>query len=215
MKNTPRLRRGVPPGVWSTRMLVPDPESGRMIYRKRRRRFDEDRSPRELTFSCYRRLRLLDRDRTRRWFVEALEVARREWPIDIWAYVIMPEHVHLLVSPREKGVDIGAFQGRVKSVVAKTAIHWLEENAPQWLSRITVREGAILRRRFWQPGGGYDRNIVEWDTLANAIEYIHPNPVRRRLVKQTVDWEWSSARWYAGLRPVPIDMDATLPMGYE
>ena len=39
------------------------------------------------------------------------------------------------------------------------------------------------------------------------IEYIHANPVRRGLVAQPEDWEWSNARWYAGIRPVLIEMD--------
>jgi putative transposase len=43
------------------------------------------------------------------------------------------------------------------------------------------------------------------------IEYIHANPVRRELVARPKDWEWSSARWYAGMRPVPIEMDRTIP----
>jgi putative transposase len=40
------------------------------------------------------------------------------------------------------------------------------------------------------------------------IQYLHGNPVRRGLVAKAEDWEWSSARWYAGLRQVPIEMDA-------
>ena len=40
------------------------------------------------------------------------------------------------------------------------------------------------------------------------IEYLHANPVRRGLVAKVENWEWSSARWYAGMRPVPIEMDA-------
>ena len=39
------------------------------------------------------------------------------------------------------------------------------------------------------------------------IDYIHTNPVRRGLVARVEDWEWSSARWYAGLRPVKLQMD--------
>ena len=38
-------------------------------------------------------------------------------------------------------------------------------------------------------------------------EYLHANPVRRMLVAKSEDWEWSSARWYAGIRTVPIEMD--------
>jgi hypothetical protein len=43
--------------------------------------------------------------------------------------------------------------------------------------------------------------------LRAVIDYIHANPVRRGLVARPEDWEWSSARWYAGLRPVKLEMD--------
>jgi len=91
--------------------------------------------------------------------------------------------------------------------VARKAIRHLKSNAPEWLARVTVREGARLRHRFWQPGGGYDRNVTSTEALRTVIEYIHANPVRRGLVASAEDWEWSSARWYAALRPVKLEMD--------
>ncbi|MBA4105725.1 MAG: hypothetical protein C0485_08195 [Pirellula sp.] len=167
--------------------------------------------PHELTFSCYSRLPLLNRDRTRQWFVDSLADARTKWPIDVWAWVIMPEHVHLLVAPRESNVDIGRFQGKVKERVARNAIRWLEIHAPERLPRITVKEGPRTRRRFWQPGGGYDRNITEVDALYASLTYIHMNPVKRGLVTLPEDWAWSSARYYAGISPAHLQMDPTLP----
>jgi putative transposase len=95
--------------------------------------------------------------------------------------------------------------------VARRAIAYLERNAPHWLPRITVREGRRSRRRFWQPGGGYDRNVIDPPTAHQMIEYIHANPVRRGLVAVAEEWEWSSARWYAGITPARIEMDKTLP----
>lgn len=124
----------------------------------------------------------------------------------------MPEHVHLLVSPQKPGVKVGMFQGSIKEKVARKAIAWLEENSPQWIPKITVIEGNRSRRRFWQPGGGYDRNVDDLRTLQSMIDYIHANPVRRGLVERPEDWEWSSARWYAGMSPIRIEMDRTLPM---
>jgi putative transposase len=99
------------------------------------------------------------------------------------------------------------FLQAVKEPVARKAICYLQDNAPNWLARVTVREGQRLRRRFWQPGGGYDRNITRSEALRGGIDYIHANPVRRGLVARAEDWEWSSARWYAGLRPVKLEMD--------
>jgi putative transposase len=71
-----------------------------------------------------------------------------------------------------------------------------------------VREGQRLRHRFWQPGGGYDRNITSIETLHAMIDYIHANPVRRGLVTRAEDWQWSSAGWFAGMRPVKLEMDS-------
>ena len=50
--------------------------------------------------------------------------------------------------------------------------------------------------RFWQPGGGYDRNIKDEATLKKMIEYIHNNPVRKAFVEDSTKWKWSSASFY-------------------
>jgi putative transposase len=188
-------------------MRIVDPASGESYFEKRRRRYNEVGQPRELTFSCYRRLPFFSRERTCEWFREALEEARAKFGFQIWAYVLMPDHVHLLVNPGEAAGEMSRFLQAVKEPVARQAIAFLKANAPQWLARLTVREGDRVRHRFWQPGGGYDRNITSVETLRAMIEYIHANPVRRGLVARIEDWEWSSARWYAGIRPVKIEMD--------
>jgi len=48
-----------------------------------------------------------------------------------------------------------------------------------------------------------------------VIDYIHLNPVRRGLIKEPEDWEWSSARWYAGVRPVRLEIDPIIPRIHE
>jgi putative transposase len=103
-------------------MRVTDPKTGRTFYSKRRRRFDSERMPRELTFTCFKGYPFLSRERTRAWFVEAVHEQRQKWPVDFYAWVIMPEHVHLIVTPREPGVSIGSFQGDIKEQVARNAI---------------------------------------------------------------------------------------------
>ncbi len=193
-------------------MRIYDPATGRSYVQKRLHRFDEPGHARELTFTCFHGYRFLSRDRTRQWFIDAIVAARLKWPFDLWAYVIMPEHVHLLVYPRAPELKIGRVVEEIKEAVARRAITHLETSAPEWLPRITVPEGKRIRRRFWQPGGGFGRNAVELPTVHRMIEYIHANPVRRRLVDRAEDWQWSSAGWYTGIRPVPIEMDRTIPM---
>jgi putative transposase len=99
-----------------------------------------------------------------------------------------------------------AFLQALKEPVARKAIRYLKDHASEGLARVTVPEAPRVRHRFWQPGG-YDRNITSIAALHARIEYIHANPVRRGLVARTEDWERSSACWYAGLRPVKLEMD--------
>jgi len=80
-------------------MRIIDPDTGRSYVEKRRVRYNEPGQPRELTFSCYRGHPFLGRDRTRQWLCEALDKARRQFGFQLWAYVIMPEHAHVLVYP--------------------------------------------------------------------------------------------------------------------
>ena len=188
-------------------MRIIDPQTGKSYAHKRRLRYNEPGQPRELTFSCYRRYAFLASDRTRQWLCQALAEARRKFGFQLWAYVLMPEHVHVLVYPGEAPQRMSGFLQAVKEPVARKAIRYLESKAPEWLGRMTVREGPRLRHRFWQPGGGYDRNITSIAALRAVIDYAHANPVRRGLAVRAEDWEWSSARWYAGIRPVKLEMD--------
>ena len=110
--------------------------TGKLFVQKRRVRYDEPGQARELMFSCYRRFQFLSRDRTRNWFVEALDEARKKWPFDLVASRVMPELVHLLVYPREPGLKVGSVVGEIKEQVARKAIGYLEEQAPQWLPRM-------------------------------------------------------------------------------
>lgn len=180
--------------------------------RKRLRHYNNPGDAHELTFSCHQRLPLLTRDRTRLWLIEAIEKARRNLAFDVWAYVIMPEHAHLLVWPRRTIYDTSRILSAIKRPVAIKAIRYLREHSAAWLQRLAVcsRDGES-RYRFWMPGGGYDRNVIEPSTAHEMVEYIHLNPVRRGLVTRAEDWKWSSAAWYARVWPALLELDPTLP----
>ncbi len=79
----------------------------------------------ELTFSCFRRPPLLSRDRTRRWFVDALEDARRDLDLALWAYVIMPEPVHVLCWPRQQVYEVRLIRTAFKVPVQRQALKFL------------------------------------------------------------------------------------------
>ncbi len=175
------------------------------------KRWNEPGDVHELTCSCFRGLPLLSSDRTRTWFVAAVERARVRQEFDVWAYVVMPEHVHMLVHPRRREYDISAVLNGIKWPVAIQAKRYLERSAPQWLSRLTdVQPNGRAAVRFWQRGGGYDRNVRDERALGAMIEYVHATPRRPGLVREPANWRWSSAQWYDGRRDVPLQMDDTI-----
>jgi len=148
---------------------------------------------RYLTFSCYRRLPLFNNDQIKQLFVDQLDLTRRRLNFQIYAWVVMPEHVHLLVMPDTPEVTASHLLRALKRpVAAKVLTRWREIDPPI-LNRIKDKKGSP---HFWQPGGGYDRNIISDQEILEKIEYIHANPVRRGLVDSTTDWPWSSALWY-------------------
>ena len=179
--------------------------------RRHRRNCNGPGHAHELTFSCYRGFPFLKADRTSQWLADAIETSRRELNYELWAYVLMPEHVHLLIRPRDIEYDIAAIRKAIKSPVGRQGIEYLQANARDWLPKVTRQRGKKIERLFWQSGGGYDRNVMEPVTLLRMIDYIHMNPVRRGLVERAEDWRWSMAAWFLAGGETPIAVDRIPP----
>lgn len=78
-----------------------------------------------------------NRDRTRQWFVDAVAAAREKHRFDVWAYVIMPEHVHLLIWPTEPVYDISAILLSIKQPVTRRSQAFVMKHAPEFLPQMT------------------------------------------------------------------------------
>src|SRR5476651_1989532 len=107
-------------------------------YHKKLRRYDEPGHAHFLTFSCYHRLPLLSKDRSRVWFTNAPAAARIKHSFELWAWVIMPEHVHLLVLPKH-GCGVASILNGIKTSSGRKAINYLRNESPQFLSRLATR----------------------------------------------------------------------------
>jgi len=176
--------------------------------RKRRRAYDLPRVAHELTWTCYRRLRLLGQERTRQWLIDAMDRARRVHDLALLAYVVMPEHVHVLVWSRRDPYTVASILKSIKQPVARRAIAHLRVHGPAHLERLRVaRTDGRIEHRFWHQGGGYDRNLLTRKSIAFSINYIHNNPVRRGLCARPVDWRWSSAAAYRGEPSGPLAVE--------
>ena len=162
-------------------------------------------------FCCFRRQRFLSKERTRIWLAEAIDLARKKHAFDLWAYVFMPEHVHLLICPRKPVYDISKILATIKQSVSKKAIAYLKTTRPQGLATmLDAQPNGTSHYRFWQRGGGFDRNMYDESALVAEIDYMHMNPVRRKLCEKPSEWKWSSAADHELLRTgfLALDLDS-------
>jgi putative transposase len=184
-------------------------------HRKLVKHFDEPGDVHELTFSCYRRMPLLTNDGWRRLLYQAIDRAVERHDYRLFAFVLMPEHVHLIVQPQSPllgkpavppgGIDDLLFAiKRPYSYRIKTR---LIEQRSELLKTLTIRQRpGVMTFRYWQEGPGYDRNLKEPRSIVAAIDHVHMNPVRRGPCQRCTGWKWSSARYF--LEPeYPIDPD--------
>ena len=132
-----------------------------------------------ITFSCYRRLPYLNEDHSKAVFEEVLETLHKRHIFDVHGYVLMPEHVHLLLNePEVRTLD----------------------------STLRVLKGETSKRlkgdrdHFWQKRY-YDFNVYTEGKRIEKLKYMHRNPVTRGLVRRSEDWPWSSFRHYATGEP--------------
>lgn len=150
-----------------------------------------------LTFSCYHRLPLLAQMQMQDAFLLALEQTRRRFQMRVYGYVVMPEHVHLLLS-EPAGERLSSAVQLLKSKVSIQA----------------RKEGrrAAGDRPFWQTRY-FDHNVRNHEGFVTQLHYIHRNPVRRGLCVAPEEWPWSSFRAWAlgemGIVEVESEMIAT------
>lgn len=122
----------------------------------------------------------------------------------------MPEHVHLLLWPTRPKYSISSILSSLKLPVTKKALLYVRQSAASFLPKMEDRQpNGDVHYRFWQRGGGYDRNITEPTTIWAEMDYVHANPVRRKLCDRSIEWPWSSAAWYhSGIGLLAMDVDS-------
>jgi putative transposase len=148
-----------------------------------------------ITFSCYRRLPLLKTVRARDIFVKEQGKIRDEMGFHLIGYVVMPEHVHLLISEPKEGTPSTVLQKLKLRVSRKLRRRRRSGSAVQL--RLPFDEAGEPLRAFWQ-ARYYDFNVYTKGKLLEKLNYMHANPVIRGLVEHPKDWRWSSWGFYWG-----------------
>jgi putative transposase len=129
-----------------------------------------------ITISCYHRQPYFSTLEARVRFEHSLEQTRKKYVLRVHAYVVMPEHVHLLLSEPEREPLSKALQ------VLKVSVSKLSSEKPFWQDRY------------------HDFNVFATDKFIEKRRYIHRNPVTRGLVEHPEDWPHSSYLSYRDRR---------------
>ena len=146
-----------------------------------------------ITFSCYRRRPLLGTPARRDSFLKVLEQVRQRYRFVVVGYVVMPEHIHLLLSEPEVG-DPSTVLQVVKQRVARRLLSARRRKAsPAQLGLWGDSNPALAH--FWQRRF-YDFNVWSKKKRVEKLRSMHRNPVQRGLVESPELWSWSSFRFY-------------------
>jgi putative transposase len=151
------------------------------------KRFHQSGQTHFVTFCCYHRRPSFIPDPAKHTFEAALERVRRSFGLYVYGYVVMPEHLHLLISEPQRDTLADALK-----------------SLKQGVSRRLIGDA----EHFWQKRY-YDFNIRDHPQFVEKLRYIHRNPVKRELCERPEDWAWSSFRQYA------IDCDGQVEIESE
>ncbi len=145
-----------------------------------------------ITCSCYRRKQGLRTAKSRDRFLTILEQTRLRYGFVVVGYVVMPEHIHLLLS--EPG--IGTSSKVMQVLKQRTSRALLPKRRASDPRQSNLFGEVLVRAPFWQTRF-YDFNVWTAKKRVEKLNYMHGNPVKRGLVISPEDWRWSSCRFYS------------------
>jgi len=200
----PGFRFGCPilPGLWegsggsalfSATTFGPGFRFSFFMHRKLRRYYGSH-DLHYITCSCYRRLPLLGSKRARNLFVKILGEVRDAYGFALVGFVVMPEHIHLLIGEPAKGTPSTVLQVLKQGVSRELRRRRKKRIAGQFRFQFGADDSLP---QFWQRRF-YDFNVWSQKKKIEKLVYMHGNPVQRGLVSAPREWPWSSYLFYEG-----------------
>jgi REP-associated tyrosine transposase len=142
-----------------------------------------------ITFSCYRRVPFLRSVHSKNVFVQILDEVRDRYGFSLVGYVVMPEHVHLLIGEPVKGTPSTVVQVLKQRVSRRLR---RKNRKPTGQLSLVCASGNDSLLRFWQRRY-YDFNVWSLKKRVEKLHCMHMNPLKRKLVDHPKDWPWSSS----------------------
>ncbi len=173
-----------------------------------RYRICDEKAPHFLTCTVLNWIPLFTRPQTAGIILDALRYRQEENGWKIYGYVMLENHLHMIVQAENLAVELPHF----KSYTARQLIDHLKEcRAERLLQQLAFFRKDHKRQdrdyQCWEEGS-HPQLIENEQVLRQKLEYIHQNPVKRGYVDDPTHWRYSSARDYAGLEGlVPVFKD--------
>lgn len=153
------------------------------------------------------RLPVFGKDTMKKIVGAALDEARHSGAFAIFAYVIMPDHLHLITDGARKPSDTLRF---INGISSHRVIAYLKENH-YTTSLAKLRNAKKARGHEYSLWDGHSNVLLvtSENVFMQRVNYIHQNPVRAGLVVRAEDYRWSSARCWSRrpLEDEPLLMD--------
>jgi REP element-mobilizing transposase RayT len=141
----------------------------------------------------------------------SLEYCRREKGLLVNGYVIMPTHVHAIVSSSD-GSNLSDILRDARKFTAKEIVRHLKNDGNKlfdWFFRDSAKKDGRPEGSYKVWEGGFHPEALESEKfVVQKLEYIHQNPVRKGLVEKQEYWKYSSAGFYINNIQGPMDFDA-------
>ena len=139
------------------------------------------------TVVTYRRRRLFDDERAHTALRDAIRLTQTEYPFDVIAWVLLPDHMHTIWKLPSDSADFSTRWHLIKSRTTRALLELGDLYVPRRSrSRERHEEHPIWQRRFWE------HTIRDQDDLNRHIIYVHYNPVKHGLVTEATDWPYST-----------------------
>ncbi len=164
-----------------------------------RYKIHESMHPYFVTCTILHWLPLFTRKESVQIVIDCLKFLQKKDNLKLYAYVILENHLHLVVQSDDIEKSIKAF----KQYTAKELLGLLKkENVKTILDQLKFYKKAhhkATEYQVWEEG--YQPKLIQTDAMmVSKINYIHQNPVKRGYVDKTVHWRYSSARDYEGMK---------------
>jgi REP-associated tyrosine transposase len=137
--------------------------------------------PHHVTQRGNRRQEVFRDDQDRLKFIELLTLYHKRYEIDIWSYVLMTNHIHLIAVPK----TLTSLSSGMRDCLSDYAL---------FFNRRYGYVGHLWQQRFYSSMLGYDH-------LWTAVRYVEQNPLRAGIVNRAEHYRWSSAPFHSGIRP--------------